>query len=54
MDGHGIGYERLGLPATTPVLGFAHRRAPGPGVAGFDGVEFNVGDLQIETVVILM
>lgn len=52
MDGHGIGYKRLGLPATAPVLGFAQRRAPGTSVAGFDGVKFNVGDLQIGIAVI--
>ena len=46
MDGHGIGNERLRLPAAAPVLGFAHGCAARPGVAGFDRVKFDASDFH--------
>ena len=48
MDGHGIGNERLRLPAAAPVLRFAHRRAARAGVAGFDGLKFDVSNFHLK------
>ena len=47
VDGHGIGNERLGLPAAAPVLGFPLRRAACAGVSAFDRVQFDAGDFHL-------
>jgi hypothetical protein len=50
MHGHGIGDERLGLPAAAPVLRLAHCRAPRAGVTGFDCVKTDAGDFHSKLV----
>ena len=46
MDRHRIGDEGLGLPASAPVLRFALCCTACAGIAGSDGVKFDIGDFH--------